>query len=372
MLVPIDRKVRLRLFKREPQTAATRLLGCASGSPASRLEQGHSIPRGDTDTHDRRLTFVRRTAITAWALVVVYRTLTVGLAFNRELLLLYIATGLIAACIGRRHKVFTVVRDWLPFALVLLLYDLSRGATALFGASTLWQFQPNADRWLFFGTMPTVWLQERIKMPQPPWWEVIISSIYMSFFILPYVVAGLLWLRSRGDWAAFIRRFVALSFAALVVYVVLPAAPPWAAPLHRSRRGRWSAQSALHVQNARRCPQRWAAGPHANKPTRCAPICGAHLHARLGNAASAVGRSTGQLRAGRRESGRGNSVSTRRIDGDDRGVPLAPRQEMLASAAGGLRVGDGLRAGVCGRALRGRHLAGLGTRSDRPASDGSS
>jgi PAP2 superfamily len=229
VLVPIDRKVRLRLFKREPQAAATQLLGRASGAPASQLAQGHSIPRGDTDTDDRRLTFVRRTAITAWALIVVYRTLTIGLAFNRELLLLYIATGLIAASIGRRHKVFTVLRDWLPFALVLLLYDLSRGAAALFGASTLWQFQPNADRWLFFGTMPTVWLQERIKMPQPPWWEVIISSIYMSFFILPYVVAGLLWLRSRGDWAAFIRRFVALSFAALVIYVVLPAAPPWAA-----------------------------------------------------------------------------------------------------------------------------------------------
>jgi hypothetical protein len=125
--------------------------------------------------------------------------------------------------------VFAVLRDWLPFALVLLLYDLSRGAAALVGAPTLWHFQPDADRWLFFGTMPTVWLQERIKMPQPPWWEVIISTIYMSFFILPYVVAGVLWLRNRADWAAFVRRFVALSFAALIVYVVLPAAPPWAA-----------------------------------------------------------------------------------------------------------------------------------------------
>ncbi len=180
-------------------------------------------------TRQYRLTLVRRTAITIWALVVAYRTLTDGLAFNRELLLLYIATGLIAASIGRGHKVFAVVCDWLPFALVLLVYDLSRGAAALIGAPTLWHFQPRADRWLFFGTVPTVWLQERIKMPQPPWWEVIISGIYMSFFVLPYVVAGVLWLRNRSDWAAFVRRFVLLSFAALVVYVVLPAAPPWAA-----------------------------------------------------------------------------------------------------------------------------------------------
>jgi hypothetical protein len=193
------------------------------------LERAQSAGKVDPADRERWLIFARRVAVTSWALVVAYRTLTDGLAFNRELLLLYIATGLIAASIGRGQKVFVVVRDWLPFALVLLLYDLSRGAAVLVGAPTLWRFQPDADRWLFFGTVPTVWLQERIKMPQPPWWEVIISSIYMSFFILPYVVAGVLWLHNRSDWAAFVRRFVALSFAALVVYVVLPSAPPWAA-----------------------------------------------------------------------------------------------------------------------------------------------
>nr|WP_235216019.1 phosphatase PAP2 family protein [Mycobacterium kyorinense] len=172
---------------------------------------------------------VRRAAVMVWALVVVYRTLTAGLAFNRELLLLYIATGLIAASIGRPRQVLAVVRDWLPFALVLLLYDLSRGAAGLVGAPTLWQFQPAADRWLFFGTEPTLWLQEHLKMPQPPWWEVVISGVYMSFFVLPYVVAGVLWLRNRDDWAAFVRRFVALSFASLIGYVLMPSAPPWAA-----------------------------------------------------------------------------------------------------------------------------------------------
>jgi hypothetical protein len=186
---------------------------------------------GTTDSAGREvwLTRARRVAVSTWALVVTYRTVTDGVAFNRELLLLYIASGLIAASIGRGHKVIAVLRDWLPFALVLVLYDLSRGAADMLGAPALWRFQPDADRWLFFGTVPTVWLQERIKMPQPPWWEVIISSIYMSFFILPYVVAGVLWLYDRTDWAAFVRRFVALSFAAVAVYVVVPAAPPWAA-----------------------------------------------------------------------------------------------------------------------------------------------
>ena len=181
------------------------------------------------NTRERRLTITRRVAIAAWAAVVLYRTITTGFAFNRELLLLYIATGLLAASIGQGRRMLYVIRDWLPFAAVLLAYDLSRGAADLIGRPTLWHWQIDADRWLFFGTVPTVWLQERLKSPLPPWWEIVISSVYMSFFILPYVVAAVLWLRNRDEWKSFVRLFVGLSFAALVIYALMPAAPPWAA-----------------------------------------------------------------------------------------------------------------------------------------------
>ncbi|HET9876397.1 MAG TPA: phosphatase PAP2 family protein [Mycobacterium sp.] len=176
----------------------------------------------------RWLRITRRVAITMWLAVVVFRTWTAGFAFNRELLLVYICTGLIAASIGRQ-RMLQVIIDWLPFALVLIVYDLSRGAATMLGAPTLWRPQVDVDRWLFFGVEPTVWLQEHLKLPRPPWWEVVMSTTYMSFFILPYLVAGALWLGNRDDWKAFVRRFVALSFAALIVYAVLPAAPPWAA-----------------------------------------------------------------------------------------------------------------------------------------------
>ena len=177
---------------------------------------------------ERRLSNVRRAAIAVWAVVIVFRTWTTGFAFDRELLLVYICTGLIAASIGRR-RILQVLRDWLPFALILVVYDLSRGAATLIGTPTLWQVQPEIDRRLFFGTEPTVWLQEHFKLADPPWWEVVISTIYMSFFVLPYVVAGVLWLRNRDDWKAYARRFLALSFIALVCYAIVPAAPPWAA-----------------------------------------------------------------------------------------------------------------------------------------------
>ena len=180
-------------------------------------------------TRERRLTITRRAAIAIWAVVVLYRTVTTGFAFNRELLLLYICSGLLAASIGQGRRMLYVIRDWLPFASVLAAYDLSRGAATLIGRPTLWHWQVDVDRWMFFGTVPTVWLQERLKLPYPPWWEIAISTVYMSFFILPYVVAAVLWLRDREEWKAFVRLFVGLSFVALIIYALLPAAPPWAA-----------------------------------------------------------------------------------------------------------------------------------------------
>ena len=67
------------------------------------------------------------------------------------------------------------------------------------------------------------------RWPHPPWWEVVVSTVYMSFFILPLRGGGRPVAARPGDWKAFVRRFVGLSFAALAIYAVLPAAPPWAA-----------------------------------------------------------------------------------------------------------------------------------------------
>jgi hypothetical protein len=188
-----------------------------------------SIAPVSDDKRAGRLTVVRWIAIAVWAAVIIYRTVTDGFAFNRELVLLYVCTGLAAASIGQGRRILYIVRDWLPFALVLIAYDLSRGAADMIGRPTLWEWPVEADRWLFSGTVPTVWLQEQLKQGHPPWWEIVLSCVYMSFFILPYAVAGVLWLRNRDEWKAFVRLFVGLNFAGLAIYALVPAAPPWAA-----------------------------------------------------------------------------------------------------------------------------------------------
>jgi hypothetical protein len=175
-----------------------------------------------------RLRTVRLIAIAAWVLGVILWTATEGLAIDYTRLFIIVCAGLITASIGRRRAV-AVIRDWLPFLVVLFLYDLSRGAASLLGRPTEWYFQINFDRWLFGGTDPTVWLQAKLKAPFAPWWEVIVSLVYISYFIAPYALAGVLWLRARAEWRRFVLRFVTMAFIGLAGFIIFPAAPPWAA-----------------------------------------------------------------------------------------------------------------------------------------------
>jgi membrane-associated phospholipid phosphatase len=125
----------------------------------------------------------------------------------------------------RQHLVF--LRDWLPIAVLLVVYNISRGyADRLFAPHVTELI--NADRAMFGGHVPTVWLQQHLYHPgQVQWWEVAVSLVYVSHFLTVPTVAVILWLRSRPQWARYMRRWFALSVAGLITYFLYPAAPPW-------------------------------------------------------------------------------------------------------------------------------------------------
>ncbi|MFZ2239007.1 MAG: phosphatase PAP2 family protein [Gordonia amarae] len=182
----------------------------------------------DPDMATRRdLTWVRRAAIALWALGMFAEFWVHGLAFDRTRLILLMCFGMFAACIGRRRAI-TVVIDWLPFVLILLFYDWTRNVAQLIDMPTQWHLAPDVDKWMF-GVNPTVWLQSHLKYAEPTWWEVVTSVVYISYFIVPYAMAAILWVRDRTVWRRYAACFLATTFIALVGYTLVPAAPPWAA-----------------------------------------------------------------------------------------------------------------------------------------------
>lgn len=168
-----------------------------------------------------------RIALVAWGVALLVQITAFGIPLNRLSVLIWIATGLMAASAGRR-PLSTVLVDWAPFAAVLMLYDRIGGVATKLGMPVMWKQPGEIDR-AMFGTVPTVWLQDHLKLAHPPLWEGLVSLTYTSFFLMPYVVAGVLWLRSRKTFRLWALRFVTMSFLGLACFIIVPSAPPWAA-----------------------------------------------------------------------------------------------------------------------------------------------
>jgi membrane-associated phospholipid phosphatase len=130
----------------------------------------------------------------------------------------------------KQHLLF--LRDWLPIALLLVAYNISRGyADDLFAPHVTAMI--DADEALAGGHVPTVWLQQHLyHAGQVQWWEVAVSLVYVSHFLTVPTVAVILWLRDRFQWARYMRRWFTLSVAGLITYFLYPAAPPWWAAEH--------------------------------------------------------------------------------------------------------------------------------------------
>jgi membrane-associated phospholipid phosphatase len=167
-------------------------------------------------------------AIIGWLAALVIQIYYHGVPFDREGLLVWIVIGLVAASIGLRAP-WTVIVDWLPFALVLIAYDYLRGLSDTLGMPTWWHPQNDVDKFMFGGVQPTIWLQEHFKHATVTWWDVTVSLTYVSFFLLPYLTAAVFWLRSRAEFHRWAARFVTLSFLGFGLFALIPAAPPWAA-----------------------------------------------------------------------------------------------------------------------------------------------
>lgn len=153
-----------------------------------------------------------------------------GIPFDAQAQLMWIGLGLLAFCVGR-HPLWLlwVALDIVPFAAALLAYDQLRAWSYRVGFPTWWHPQIALDKVIGFGNVPTVWLQEHLKHAQVQWYDIAICLVYASYFFLPYVTAGVLWLRGRRQFYRWSLRYVALSFLCYGLFVLIPSAPPWAA-----------------------------------------------------------------------------------------------------------------------------------------------
>lgn len=193
-------------------------------------------------------------ALGCWALAFVVGWLVIGLPTDPLYAYAWIWAAMIALRIDRpwrSHLAFG--RDWAPVALLLTGYNLSRGLAYHEGTQphvhALIEFDQLAFGWAVGGVTPTEWLQRQLYDPDTiHWWDVLVSWVYFSHFVVALAAAAVLWVRNRPRWAAFMRRFFFLSAAGLLTYFLYPAAPPW-----------WAAEAGLVEEAARISTRGWHA-----------------------------------------------------------------------------------------------------------------
>jgi predicted membrane-bound dolichyl-phosphate-mannose-protein mannosyltransferase len=170
---------------------------------------------------------VRRGLLAAWICAVAALVWWRGVPFERAQVLIVCLTGLLAASAGQPGRAARAMVDWVPVALALAAFDLLRGVADDTGIDVQVSFPADVERWLF-GTVPTVWLQERLA-DGPTWLIVAESLLYASHFIAPFAVAAIVWWRLPSRWQWWRRRFLGVTVVALVCFLLVPVAPPWVA-----------------------------------------------------------------------------------------------------------------------------------------------
>ncbi len=126
-----------------------------------------------------------------------------------------------------------------PLSLILFAYQLAHWLNALItaepggghmtnrlGFDLHIDGPPAADR-AMFGTVPTVWLQQRLVDGTGHWYDVVAALVYVSHFAVLPIVTVLVWFRYRERMRSWVAAVLTLTTLGVLLYIVYPAGPPW-------------------------------------------------------------------------------------------------------------------------------------------------
>ena len=140
----------------------------------------------------------------------------------------FILVLLVGAIILGRWKAFLV--DWMPFLVLFLGYEFLRGLAGRSGIAPHYTEVIAADQLLGGGTIPTIWLQQRLyHAGRVSPLDITATVFYFAHFAYPLTLGYVFWIRDRRLFRRFAAALLVMSFAAFVFFLLVPVAPPWLA-----------------------------------------------------------------------------------------------------------------------------------------------
>jgi membrane-associated phospholipid phosphatase len=157
---------------------------------------------------------------------------TIGVPTSHDLVFAWFGAGMAAFCVTElRRRFVRFVIEWLPFMVVLFVYDRLRGYADGMLVKAREVPQIKVEEELFGKPVPTVWLQQHLwhGVHDLRWWDYATWFVYLTHFLATLIVAAILWVWAHQHFARFATMVCTLAFAAFATYVLYPAVPPWMA-----------------------------------------------------------------------------------------------------------------------------------------------
>lgn len=139
----------------------------------------------------------------------------------------FFAFAILATLFIGRTKQF--LQDWIPVLLLLFGYEYLRGIVPyLTKYVNIWPMI-RADM-LLFGYLPTIKLQAVLfDGVTLHWYDYVAVTLYISHFVIPWVIAFIFWLYDRKIFKEYTAAFLVLSYLGFFTFIIFPAMPPWMA-----------------------------------------------------------------------------------------------------------------------------------------------
>jgi hypothetical protein len=150
-----------------------------------------------------------------------------GLYLSEDRYFLILLVPALALGVARRY-----VLDFFPFIALMLCYEEARGLAHKISPHPYYLPQIDIDKALFGGTIPTVWLQDKLWDGHVHWWEQVLDVLLHLHFIVPPTILFLIWLWDRALYYRFAITILVISYLGAVGFALWPAAPPWMASQH--------------------------------------------------------------------------------------------------------------------------------------------
>ncbi|MBI4039442.1 phosphatase PAP2 family protein [Candidatus Daviesbacteria bacterium] len=163
--------------------------------------------------------------LAAYIVILVIFMLANNISITPDRLVIFLLLGAVAT-----GRVFSFLKNWAPFVLLLLSYEALRGFAWNIGlervhASDIIEFEKTV-----LGNIYTVPLQAALYQPgQVAWYDVAAAIFYFLHFAFPFAFAFWFWLKDLSRYWGYVTRLLVLSYAGWITYVIFPAMPPWLA-----------------------------------------------------------------------------------------------------------------------------------------------